>query len=427
MDQTGNSTQQGPASSAAGQPPARRRSPWPILIIVIVVLAVGGTIGWRWYSKYRQYVGTDNATIQGDVVSISSKIQGTVTGIDFDDNERVKEGQTLVKLDPTDYELALAQAQAALTLAQQQAQTAESGVSYSSAQSGAAQTQARGGFDLASTGVASAKAAVKVAQDNLASSKAKLEQARVKAEQAERDLERARKLADAGVIPTQNLDQAETAARVARTAVDAAEKEVAVDEGKLDQAQAGVDAAQAQVEQSRGAVQSANAQSKQTEVQQKQYEAALAAVEVAQTAVDTAQQRLSYTTISAPEAGRVGRRSVQVGQQVSPGQPLMALVPDRLWVTANFKETQLTGIEPGLPVEVRVDTFPGKIFNGHVDSLSPASGAMFALLPPENASGNFTKVVQRIPVKIVLDPDTLKGYEELLRPGMSVIVKIKVR
>jgi len=188
-----------------------------------------------------------------------------------------------------------------------------------------------------------------------------------------------------------------------------------------------VEAARAQVEQSRGAVQSAAATTKQTAVQEKQYEAALAQVEVARAAGAAARQQLSYTTITAPESGRIGRRAAQVGQQVSPGQPLLALVPDRLWIAANFKETQLANIRPGQPVRVKVDSFPGLVFAAHVDSLSPASGSMFALLPPENASGNFTKVVQRIPVKIVFEPEALAGYEDLLRPGMSVIVKVKVR
>ena len=153
----------------------------------------------------------------------------------------------------------------------------------------------------------------------------------------------------------------------------------------------------------------------------------LAQVGVAAAALQAAQQQLAYTTISAPVAGRIGDRAIEVGTRVTPFQPLMALVPNAIWIIANFKETQMAGVVPGRPVDVRIDTLPGKIFMAHVDSLSPASGATFALLPPENASGNFTKVVQRIPVKIVFEPGALAGLENQLVPGMSVIVKVKVR
>jgi len=427
MNQTADNTQYN-QTLAASEPPATRRPPhWPLLIILAAVLIGGGGYGWHWYQNIRDYESTDNATIQGDVISISSRVSGTVTSIEIADNQRVEAGQVLIKLDEADYEIALAQAEAALQLAEQQSLAAQSGIGFSSASSAAAQTQAQGGYQLATTGVATAQAAVEVARDNLASAQAKLEQAQVQAEQTERDLARAQQLADAGVVPTQFLDQAATAAKVSRAAVAAAEQEVAVQQDKLTQTQAGVEAARAQVEQSRGAVQSAAATTKQTAVQEKQYEAALAQVEVARAAGAAARQQLSYTTITAPESGRIGRRAAQVGQQVSPGQPLLALVPDRLWIAANFKETQLANIRPGQPVRVKVDSFPGLVFAAHVDSLSPASGSMFALLPPENASGNFTKVVQRIPVKIVFEPEALAGYEDLLRPGMSVIVKVKVR
>jgi membrane fusion protein, multidrug efflux system len=200
-----------------------------------------------------------------------------------------------------------------------------------------------------------------------------------------------------------------------------------VQQSKLEQAKLGVKSAQAQLKQSQGVAQSAQASAQQTAVQRKQYEASLAQVGVAQAALQAAQQQLVYTTIVAPTAGRVGKRSVEIGQRVTPNQPLMALVQDGMWIVANFKETQLDGVKPGAVVDVRIDSLPGKTFKAHVDSLSPASGATFALLPPENASGNFTKIVQRIPVKIVFEAGALSGYEEQLVPGMSVIVKVKVR
>jgi membrane fusion protein (multidrug efflux system) len=139
-----------------------------------------------------------------------------------------------------------------------------------------------------------------------------------------------------------------------------------------------------------------------------------------------AQLQLSYTTVTAPSPGRIGRKQVEVGQRVQPGQPLLALVEVSPWIVANFKETQLERMRPGQPVEIKVDAYPGRIFRGYVESFSPASGAQFALLPPENATGNFTKIVQRVPVKIVFDPESIKGFESMLLPGMSVVPTVDV-
>ena len=272
-----------------------------------------------------------------------------------------------------------------------------------------------------------ATAGVETAQSRLLAAQARLTQAQAQASQAARDLERMRQLAAAGVVPGQRLDQAETACTVAAAAVDSAQQDVAVQQAALEQAKLGVDSAQAQLKQSQGVMLGAKASAQQTAVQQRQYDAALAQIEVATQAVASAEQQLAYTKIVAPAAGRVGSRTVEVGQRVVPAQPLLALVQDGLWVVANFKETQVDRIKPGMPVEVRVDTLRGKVFHGRVDSLSPGSGAIFALLPPENASGNFTKVVQRIPVKIVLEPGEISDHADMLCPGMSVIVRVKVR
>jgi membrane fusion protein (multidrug efflux system) len=159
----------------------------------------------------------------------------------------------------------------------------------------------------------------------------------------------------------------------------------------------------------------------QTNVNATQYDAARTHVTQAEAGLAEAKLLLSYTTITAPAAGRIGRKQVEVGQRLQPGQPLLAIVSNDVWVTANFKETQLERMRPGQPVDIKVDAFPSHHFKGYVDSFSPASGAHIALSPPENATGNYTKIVQRVPVKIVFDPASVKGFETALRPGMSVV------
>ncbi|HEY9642319.1 MAG TPA: HlyD family secretion protein, partial [Coleofasciculaceae cyanobacterium] len=208
---------------------------------------------------------------------------------------------------------------------------------------------------------------------------------------------------------------------------DAAQQGVSQAQAKLAQAQEGVTRAQAELEATRGGLQKAQAGGVQTQVDRSQYAAANAAIAQAQANLADAQLQLSYTNITAPEAGHVGRKTVEVGNRVQAGQPLMAVVGDNLWVVANFKETQVREMRPGDAVEVELDAFPGHPFSGRVDSLSPASGSQFALLPPDNATGNFTKVVQRIPVKIALDPDSTKGYESRITPGMSANVTVAVK
>ncbi|HLO49690.1 MAG TPA: HlyD family secretion protein, partial [Kamptonema sp.] len=177
----------------------------------------------------------------------------------------------------------------------------------------------------------------------------------------------------------------------------------------------------------RGGLQQAQASGQQTQVNRSQYNAALGAIAQSEATLKDAQLQLSYTNITAPAAGLIGRKSVEVGQRVQPGTPLMAIVSNEYWVTANFKETQLTNLKPGQKVEIKLDAFPNRIFEGRIDSFSPASGAQFALLPPDNATGNFTKIVQRIPVKVVFDAESIKGYELRIVPGMSAVVNVEIK
>ena len=192
------------------------------------------------------------------------------------------------------------------------------------------------------------------------------------------------------------------------------------------QAQHAVTEARAQLEQSRGMVQQAQALSVQTKVNERQYDVAVSSISQAQAQLDDAQLQLSYTQVRSPIDGRVGKKTVEEGQRVQPGQQLLSIVSDDTWVVANFKETQLEHMRAGQEVSVKIDSFPHHAFVGRVDSFSPGSGATFALLPSDNATGNFTKIVQRLPVKVILDKASLKGFEQLVVPGMSAVVSVSV-
>jgi membrane fusion protein (multidrug efflux system) len=185
--------------------------------------------------------------------------------------------------------------------------------------------------------------------------------------------------------------------------------------------------ARAQLVEAQGKALFARAAGTETNVHRRQHEAAVAAIAQAESALEDAKLQFSYTEVRSPVAGRVGRKGVEAGQRLQPGQPLLAIVEDDFWVVANYKETQLTHMQPGQPVEITIDSFPEHTFRGHVDSMSPGTGAQFALLPPDNATGNFTKIVQRVPVKIHFERESIRGYESFIVPGMSVVAVTAVR
>lgn len=330
-------------------------------IALFLILLLGLVFGLRYYLHARVVESTDDAYIEAHVVQVSPKVAGHVIEVDARDNQEVRKGDPLVVIDPRDFEVRLAQARAA-------------------------EGAARGKLKQAETQLPVSRAALGQAQ-------AEVTVAETTASLRETDLKRLQQLGPE-LVSQQQLDQAESAARSARAQLLAARRRAA--------------GAEAQVA------------SAESQVQTTQAEVAQAAV-----AVQQAELELSYTHIAAPEEGRVTRRSVEPGMYVQPGQALLAIVPRQVWVVANFKETQLTDMRPGQPVELRVDAYPGRRFQGHVDSIQAGSGARFSLLPPENATGNFVKVVQRFPVKIVFDGPS--GDAPFLAPGMSVRPEVRVR
>lgn len=400
-------------------------------LIIAAGLGVGAiaaaSFGYNWWQYASTHQSTDNATVAGHIHQVSSRIPGTVADVLVNDNQLVQQGQLLVKLDSQDYANKVQQTQAALLAAQRQANAAQASINLASQNAAASTAQAQGDVQSATAAIATAQAAVKEAQAGIPAAQAQVAQAQANLQKAQADYRRYNNLFQQGAIPRQQLEDAQADYQVALAQRNSAQQQVAQAQAKLVQAQEGVVKAQAQLAASQGGLQKAQAGGEQTKVNRSQYAAAIAAITQAQVNLEDAQLQLSYTNITAPTAGRVGRKSVEVGQRVQAGQPLMAIVNNDYWVVANFKETQLEDMQPGQPVEIKLDAFPHHPFIGRVESISPASGATFALLPPDNATGNFTKIVQRIPVKVVFDPQSIQGYESRIAPGMSAEVSIEVK
>ena len=379
-----------------------------IIGLTVLVLIVVGLFSWRYFTSYES---TDDAQIDGHINSVSARVSGHVIKLNVEDNQLVQQGTVLVEIDPADYQVAVAQSQAQYNDAMAQAQAAGINVPMTSVNTSSQIASAQ-------AGVANAKAAIAAARQQFQAAKAQVAQAEANNVKAQDDLVRYKQLIDKEEISAQQYDQAVAASKSSAAAVDSA--------------RASADAASAQIEQAQGKLLQANAdlRAAQTAPQMMQAtrsraQSAEANAQQRKAQLDQVQLNLQYTKIVAPVTGVVSNRTVEVGQNVSVGQEMMKIVPlEDLWVTANFKETQLRHMKAGQSADIEVDA-NGKTYKGHVDSIAGASGALFSLLPPENATGNYVKVVQRIPVKIVFEKDQLKAHE--LRPGMSVEPKVWVK
>jgi membrane fusion protein (multidrug efflux system) len=393
------------------------RRPGVRIGVGVVVLAVVGIAAWLWITAGRE--STDDAQVDAHVTPVAARVGGSVVRVLVIDNQQVDQGAVLVEIDPRDYQVALDKAKADVADAEAAAIAATSNVPVMSAQTTGDVSAAKGGVDSAQSGVTAAEREVDVARARLVTAQSKQREVEANATKTARDVERLRGLLAKDEVSQQQFDAAVAAADNQKAAVDSARSQVA-------EAQAGIPVAESRLAQAKAAEQRARAewqtaQSGPEQVASTRAHAASAEAHVQQVkaAVAQAELNMEYTTVKAPAKGIVSRKSVEPGQLVQPGQPLMALIPlDNIWVTANFKETQLTNMKPGQRATVTVDAYGGREFRGHVDSIAAATGARFSLLPPENATGNYVKVVQRVPVKIVLDGG--QDAEHLLRPGMSV-------
>jgi membrane fusion protein (multidrug efflux system) len=390
---------------------------------VVVVLAVAGYFVWQYYSVRES---TDDAQVDAHITPISAKVGGTVIAVNVADNQYVKADTVLVRLDPRDYEVALQRAQADVAAARSTALAAQTGVPIMSTTTASRLATAQANVQAARAALTAAQKEVDVARAQLSSAQARLREAQAKNVWAQGDLGRMKQLIAKDEISRQQYDAALAAADQARAAVDSAQAAVAQAEQGAPVAESHVAQAQAALTQAQASVQAAQTAPEEIAVTRAQFSSAEARVRQYQGSLAQAQLNLEYTTVKAPISGIVSEKSVEPGQIVQPGQPLLAIVPlDDIWVTANFKETQLNRMRPGQPAFISVDAYGGPNYDGRVESIAAATGARFSLLPPENASGNYVKVVQRVPVKILLE----KGQypQHLLRPGMSVNATVLTR
>ena len=397
------------------------RAKW-LLIPAVLILIVGGYAAWEYLSKWET---TDDAQVDGHIHPINAKVGGTVTTVNVKENQRVEAGTVIAQIDPRDYEIAVARAQAELSQAQAGAQGALAGIPVASSTAGTQITSSEAIAERAKSGVEVAGKEFAAAQARLNSAQARVREAQANATRASRDLERMQQLVAKDEISRQQYDAAASTAAASQASVESAEAGVLQAQQEIAAAQARTSQSQAELQQAQAEAQGAKTAPQQVIISRAQASSAQARVQLAKAALDQARLNLEYTTIKAPVAGVVSKKNVETGQVIQPGQPLMAIIPQEdIWVIADFKETQLADMHPGQSATVSVDAYGGRVFNGHVDSISSATGARFSLLPPENATGNYVKVVQRIPVKIAFDQG-----EQLseLRAGMSVIVKIRVK
>jgi membrane fusion protein (multidrug efflux system) len=400
-----------PPKKGLANPKVRR------LLIVggLVLLAV--LVGLFLYYHNRET--TDDAQVDGHITPIASKIYGRVAQVLVDDNQPVKAGQVLVKIDPRDYQASLDQAKAQLALAESDARSAGVDVPRTRENVASGTSSADAQLAGAEADLASAQATYEQSRtSDLAYAQANIEKSRANAILAQADLARYKPLLDKGEISQQQYDAAKANADATASALKADEEKLAQAKRSVEIAKAQLNAAAARVDRAKAGVASAHADIKQVSMRTSDAQGKIAKVQEAQAQLQAAELNLSYTDIVAPVDGVVTHKQVEPGQIVQQGQGLLVVVPlQNVWVTANFKETQLRKMRAGQKAYVHVDTY-GKTFPGHVDSIAGATGAVLSLLPPENATGNYVKVVQRIPVKIIVDP--IPPDKAVLRPGMNV-------
>ncbi len=378
------------------------------LILGAIVLVVAGFFLWRYFTSYES---TDDAQIDGHLNSISARVSGHVTKLLVEDNQYVEAGTPLVQIDPKDYQVALDRAQAYYADSLATAQAAEVNVPLTNVNTTSQESAAQ-------ADVENARAGISAARQQYDAANAQLAEAQANDVKAQNDLVRYKALVEKQEISQQQYDQAIASARAGAATVDGARANAAAAQQQVNQAQAKLAQTQANYRASQTVPQ-------QMAVTRSKAQSAQAQADRYKAELEQAQLNLQYTTIVAPVSGVVTQRSVEVGQNVSVGQELMKVINlDDIWVTANFKETQLKHMQVGQRATISVDATGGE-YKGHVQSFAGASGAITSLLPPENATGNYVKVVQRIPVKITFDAGETKHHE--LRPGMSVEPKVFIR
>jgi membrane fusion protein (multidrug efflux system) len=389
--------------------------------VVLAVVAVGGYFVWLEMQKTES---TDDAEIDGNVIAVSSRVTGHVTDVLVEDEQFVNKGDVLVKLDPKDYEVEVAKVKADMNDALATLQTSREDVPLTAATTGSNLNGAKSTRQEAAAAITWAEQQQSVAQARLATAQANVKVAEANATKASQDVERYKALVAKDEISKQLYDQAVAAAAAAQATVEAQKAAAVEAQHSITAAGVAVEQARAKLAHADADVENAMTGPQQVTITASHVPSAQAKVAQRRAELEQAELNVAYTTIVAPASGIVGKKNINVGQNVSAGQQMMAIVPlDNLWVTANFKETQLRKMKIGQPVKISVDA-NGRDYKGKIERFAGASGAKFSLLPPENATGNFVKVVQRIPVRIAIEPG--QDSDHVLRPGMSVVPSVRV-
>ncbi|HUK36174.1 MAG TPA: HlyD family secretion protein [Vicinamibacterales bacterium] len=400
---------------------ARHRS--ALLLAAAVAVLVIGAGAWVWASSGSQ--STDDAQVDGHLAQIAARVGGTIQTVVVVDNQPVEAGAVLAVIDPSDFEVACERAAAELANSEAEAVAARTNVPITSTTATSAVQTAQSAVDQAQSGIAAGEKEVEAARARLTTAQARQREAEATAAKAARDVQRLRTLFAKDEISQQMFDAASSGADAARAAADSATSQIAEAEHGVSIAESRLHQASAEEQRADAALKSARTAPEQVLAMTARAHSAYARVRQARAALKQAELNLQYATVRAPIRGVVSRKSVELGQVVEPGQPLMSIIPlDDVWITANFKETQLANMRPGQRASIKVDAY-GTTFNAHIESIAAATGARFSLLPPENATGNFVKVVQRVPVKLLLEPG--QDPQHLLRPGLSVTPTVYVR
>jgi membrane fusion protein (multidrug efflux system) len=409
-------------------------------LAALVAVGILGWGGWAWYKSSLE-VTTDDAYVEGTISPVSAKVAGHIVELKVNDNQAVRANDVLLRVDPRDFEAKRDQARAAVAVAEANVRAARAELPLARETTRSQVDEVRAALEGTRVGVKSSQSAEVEVRARLeskraaaAASRADVAAAESNMRKARRDLDRMQQLMKNDYVSRREYDDAVAALENAEAALEASRRRLGAIEQEVQQAEAevasrvlGTEQARQRVNEVRGTLSRAESQTQTVSVKQAELARAEALLKSAQADLAVAELNLEHAIVRAPIDGVVAKRSVEVGQIVQPGQPLLALVPLRdVWVIANFKETQLTKIRPGQKAEVRVDTFPGTVFTGTVDSISAGTGSRFSLLPPENATGNWVKVVQRVPVKVLLDGKSA-GNPPPLRAGMSAYVVVKTR
>ncbi len=411
------------AESPAGEDKGKRlnRRPRWIYALIPIFLCVAGYVVYERYLAHRET--TDNAQIDGHINPIAAKVAGYVASIRVKDNQPVKAGEVILQIDSKDYRVALERAKADLAAVRSAAEAARFQVPMTSTTTSSQRNLAGAGIEQAEGARIAALKEVETAKARLESMRARVRETEANYIKAMRDLERFKMLISKDEISRQQYDAGVAATDAAKASRDSALAGVDEISRAIEAGQARVAQADARIKEAQAGLQATQTAPQQMSISRSNLETAMARVKLAEAALAQAQLNMEYTEVRAPIDGIVSQRKVELGQYIQPGQSLMALVPlHNVWITANFKENQLKDMRPGQKAIVSVDAYGGRKYEGHIDSIAAATGARFSLLPPENATGNFVKVVQRVPVKIVIDRG--EDSQRPLRPGLSVVATV---